>query len=220
MTVSGSYYDVKSQDYFNNPRKDIFPLLPKEIDNVLEVGCGNGSTLRWLKTARDCSSVIGIELFLAAAEAAREQLDHVIHDNIETMTLPFEKSSFDLILCLDVLEHLVDPWLVVKRLTDLLKPGGCLIASIPNVKHHSVIRPLLLGGKWNYSDLGVLDKTHLRFFTRSSAIELVQSGGLTADLILSTGREKNTKSKIANILTLGIFKVFFETQYVIRAVKA
>ena len=212
-------YDQKAQKYFSNPRFDILPLLPDKVDKVLEVGCGHGATLEWLKVIRNSKKVVGVELFPDAALIAYDKLDMVIQGNIETIELPFEPDEFDMILCLDVLEHLVDPWAVIKRLTVLIKPGGSLISSIPNVKHHSVMLPLLFDGKWDYVQAGVLDKTHIRFFTRKTAIELVESGGLKVDEIYSTGREKQSKSRIANILSFGIFKVFFETQYLIRATK-
>ena len=158
-------------------------------------------------------------MFPVAAAIARKRLDVVVEGNVEAMDLPFKLNEFDLILCLDVLEHLVDPWAVVKRLTTLLKPGGSLIASIPNIKHHSVILPLLFCGRWDYVPAGVLDKTHLRYFTKKTAIELIESSGLRVDKLYAKGMEKQSKSRLANILSLGIFKVFFETQYVVRAIK-
>jgi SAM-dependent methyltransferase len=219
MAEQNGYYNEKEYKYFTASRRDILPLLPEQAEKVLEIGCGHGDTLLWLKTIRNCKKLAGVELFPEAAAKARERLDVVVEGNVEALELPFEPNEFDLVLCLDVLEHLADPWAVVKRLTALLKPGGSLIASIPNVKHHSVVLPLLLRGRWDYLPAGVLDKTHLRYFTKATAIELLESAGLTVDKLYSTGREKGSKSRIANILSLGLLKVFFETQYVIRAAK-
>jgi SAM-dependent methyltransferase len=101
--------------------------------------------------------------------------------DVETVELPSDK--FDLILALDVLEHLVDPWLVVRRLHSFMKPGGVLIASIPNVGHYSASVRLFLLGKWNYAGEGLLDRTHLRFFTRQSAIDLLTCSGLVEDKV-------------------------------------
>lgn len=213
------FYKEKGQDYFVSIRRDILPLLPDTADIVLEIGCAQGATLQWLKKIRNSRLVVGIELTLPAATIARSRADLVIHGNIETIELPFKKNSFDVILCLDILEHLVDPWTLIKRLTSLLNIGGSLIASIPNVKHHRVLLPLLFRGEWNYLSSGILDKTHLRFFTRKSAISLIQSSGLSVDMVCSTGREKESKSRMANFLTMGVLKVFFESQYLIRAVK-
>lgn len=219
MSESKLFFDKQRHDYFSNPRKDILPLLPDNIQKVLEIGCGQGATLQWIQTIRDCEKVVGVELFPEAVAIAKNRLDSVIQGNIENMELPFEDNEFELILCLDVLEHLVDPWDVLNKLAALLKPGGSLISSIPNVKHYKVILPLLFLGRWNYVDSGILDKTHLRFFTRKTAIGLIESSGLRVDKMYTLGPEKHSKSWAANIFSLGIFKVIFESHYVMRAIK-
>jgi SAM-dependent methyltransferase len=219
MSDFKAFYDGKGQDYFSGMRTDILPLLPDAANSVLEVGCGEGATLHWIRTIRKCRLAVGFELIPSAASIARCRADLVIQGNVENLELPFKANAFDLILCLDILEHLVDPWALVRRLTKILKIGGCLIASIPNVKHHSVILPLLFKGQWKYLPSGVLDKTHLRFFTQKTAISLLESSGLCVDMVCSIGRERNSKSRIANILSLGLLKVLFEAQYLIRAVK-
>jgi SAM-dependent methyltransferase len=213
-------YEDKSRDYFENIRYEILPLLPKHVNSIFEIGCGSGQTLSYLKSTGRCDWVGGMEIFPAAAQAARGKLDFVLEGNIEKVSLPFEESYFDIVLCLDVLEHLLDPSSVIKQLHTLLKPGGILICSIPNVRHFSVSIPLLFLGQWNYSDHGILDKTHLRFFTRKSAIDLVASSGLIVNKISSTGLKKLSKAGFINLITVGIFKRLFEFQYLIRAVKA
>ena len=98
----------------------------------------------------------------------------------------FENKKFDLILCLDVLEHLIDPWSVIKKLIyENLREGGTLIACIPNVRYYNVLLPLLLKKEWKYQETGVLDRTHLRFFTKKTILELISSAGLQLDTILS-----------------------------------
>jgi SAM-dependent methyltransferase len=210
-------YISKDQSYFGNVRSEILPLIPKKSDRIFEVGCGSGDTLAYLKSTGVCSWAGGIELFHDAAELARNKIDFVMEGNIENIDLPFQEEKFDVILCLDVLEHLIDPWEAVRRLHLLLKPGGSLICSIPNVRHVSVVGPLLFG-RWEYAKEGILDKTHLRFFTKNTAIKLVSNPGLNIDMVASTGLEKGRRGVFWNILTLGIFKHFFEFQYLIRAV--
>lgn len=122
----------------------------------------------------------------------------------------------DLILCLDVLEHLVDPWEVIRKLTGLLKPEGCIIACIPNIRHFSVLFDLVLKGKWDYSETGLLDKTHLRFFVRKTAISLLESSGLKVDSILAL---KGIKAWLVNVITISIFKDLLSRQFIIRAIK-
>lgn len=206
-------------EYFSQVRREIFPFLPEKMGRVLEVGCGTGDTLNYLKQHGRCDWAGGIELVSSAAAIAESRIDLLIEGNIEAMKLPFENGSLDVILCLDILEHLVDPWSVVHKLDKLLKPGGVLIASIPNVRHCRLVIPLLFLGKWQYRDAGILDKTHLRFFVRESAIALVACSGLKVEKVRTTGLDVGSKGWWANVLTLGLFKSFFERQFLICARK-
>lgn len=146
------------------------------------------------------------------------RLDQVIQGNIEAMELPIEPGSIDLLLCLDVLEHLVDPWETLRRLAALLRPNGVLVASIPNVRYYRVLLPLMLGGRWDYQDSGILDRTHLRFFTRATAIELVESAGFSIEQVSATNAHtRNWKYRLLDALTLSHARPYFEFQYLIRA---
>jgi SAM-dependent methyltransferase len=214
--TASSLYLNKDHEYFEHVRHDALSLVPADVDRVLEIGCGKGNTLAWLKANRACAWVGGVELSDKAAREARENLDAIYEGDIETLYLPVEPGSLDAILCLDVLEHLVDPWHVVQRMHKLLKPGGVLIASVPNVRNFRVLVPLLLFGKWEYQREGLLDETHLRFFTRDSAIELLQCSGLRVDMTTVRGLE-GSKSRIANAITLSRFQRFLEYQYLMRA---
>lgn len=206
------------QDYFEHVRYDALSLVPNDVGRVLDIGCGKGNTLAWLKANSGCTWVGGVELFHEAASEARKKLDALYEGDIETLDLPIEPESLDVVLCLDVLEHLVDPWRVVRQMHTLLKPGGSLIASIPNVRNFHVLGPLLLLGEWQYTSDGLLDRTHLRFFTRASAIELLQCSGLEVDAVTAPSLSEG-KIKIVNTLTFSLFKRFLEFQYLIRAKK-
>src|SRR5262249_50795120 len=120
----------------------------------------------------------------------------------------------DTILALDILEHLVDPWTVLEKLTALLKPGGRIVASIPNVRHFSVTVPLIFLGDWKYQLEGTLDSTHIRFFTRKTAISFMTSTGLALERWDHTGAKKGWGA-IANKLSLGLLKEFFVFQNLI-----
>ncbi len=206
-------------EYYEHVREDIRDLLPASIERAFEVGCGEGNTLHWLKNYTRCSWTGGIELNGAAAEKARGKMDVIFTGNIETYTLPIKNGSLDLILCLDVLEHLSDPWDVVSRLHRLLRPGGALIASIPNVVHYSVVLPLVLRGEWRYTPAGILDRTHLRFFNRITSIELLESSGLRVDRVIHTTSGKSWRTKAAMKMLPGRFRRFLEYQYIIRAMR-
>ena len=139
MKAAELQYSSKTEDYFTHARREILPLLPSHSTRALEVGCGAGHTLSLLKEQGLCDWVCGIEISPAAAEQAALRLDQVVQGNIEVMKLPVEPGSIDLLLCLDVLEHLVDPWETLRRLTTLLSPNGVLVASIPNVRYYRVL---------------------------------------------------------------------------------
>lgn len=168
--------------YFANERQGMLRYINPLSRKVLEVGCGHGRFGHLLKEAQE-AHVTGIDISHEAIRVAKDNLDRAIALDLDVEPLPFDESEFDCIVCNDVLEHLRDPWSVVKRLSCLLKPGGELIASIPNIRHHKVLRPLIWPGEWRYADIGVLDRTHLRFFTRRSILELIESGGLHVRLI-------------------------------------
>jgi SAM-dependent methyltransferase len=174
-------YAEKSDDYFSFPRREIAKILPHRTNRVLELGCGTGETMRWIRVEHEVEYAVGIEMSPGIAERAASVFDVVQTGDVEAMELPVGK--FDLIVALDVLEHLVDPWSVVKRLHAALNPGGCIVASIPNVGHCSVCVPLMLRGRWNYAKGGLLDRTHLRFFTRQTAVDLMTCSGLALDKI-------------------------------------
>lgn len=207
------------KQYYEYTRKEILPLLPDNPSKVLEIGCGSGNTLVWLKSIKHCSWIGGVEISPEAVTIAGEKLDAVFPVNVEQNHLPVEESSLDLILCLDVLEHMVDPWNVVRRLHKLLKPGGALIVSIPNIRNHKVLFPLLFKGKWDYSDAGLLDKSHLRFFVRDTAIQLVASSGLKVDMVASTGLGRSRRSRAINAILPSLIKSLFEKQYLIRGIR-
>jgi 2-polyprenyl-3-methyl-5-hydroxy-6-metoxy-1,4-benzoquinol methylase len=208
-----------TKKYFEYTRNEIFPLLPDKITKVLEIGCGTGNTLEWLKAQKQCSWVGGVELYPDAAAKAREKLDAVYVGNIEQLDLPMEQGTLDLILCLDVLEHMIDPWEVVRRLSKLLTTGGAMIASIPNVRNKKVLFPLLFKGRWDYGDAGILDKTHLRFFVRDTAIQLIETSGLKVDMVDSTGLGRSRRSRIINTLLPSLITSLFEKQYLIRGIR-
>jgi 2-polyprenyl-3-methyl-5-hydroxy-6-metoxy-1,4-benzoquinol methylase len=215
----GLLYTEKTDDYFGHARTEVVPLLPAgRADRILDVGCGRGDTLAYLHANGRCRWTCGVELFPAAAEVARSRLDDVYAGNIEQLDLPILPASLDVVLCLDVLEHLIDPWTTAKRLAALLKPGGVLIASIPNVRHFRVVLPLLFRGRWKYADFGLMDRTHLRFFTKGSAIELMEEAGLRVDTVGQSGMEAAHKRAMV-ALSFGALEPLFAFQYLLRGVR-
>ena len=206
----------KQEDYYQNRGDDLLKLVPSNVKSVLDIGCGFGFIGKRLKDA-GAEKVIGIEASPEAAEKAREHLDKVYIGNIETMELEFNREAFDCIVLGDVIEHLVNPWNVIKDLIEFLDPDGSIVISLPNIGHWSVIKELLRGN-WTYVDKGILDITHLRFFTLKSARKMFEDNGFAIDKI--TYRLDCAKFfKKVNKLMGGKLTHFLAWQYLIRVRK-
>ncbi|WP_196604807.1 glycosyltransferase [Pectinatus haikarae] len=142
--------------------------LNKQDLSVLEIGSACGGTLLEILN-RNCETEIhGIELDEKAAAISKLILGNNTVEvmNVEKNKLPFSNQSFDYVIAGDILEHLYDPWQTISDIWHYLKKDGCLIASIPNVKHSTALKNLF-NLDWQYEDAGILDKTHLRFFTKN-----------------------------------------------------
>jgi 2-polyprenyl-3-methyl-5-hydroxy-6-metoxy-1,4-benzoquinol methylase len=150
--------------------------VPTESGRILEVGCAGGRLGAALKAQDPSREVFGIEREPAVAARAGEHLDRVFVLDVERDDPALEKGCLDCILYGDVLEHFVDPEAVLRRHRQLLAPGGCILCSVPNVQHHSVVAALLQSD-FQYTDTGLLDATHLRFFTYSTLVKLLLDAG-------------------------------------------
>lgn len=174
MTVYEGSVDPSER---NNSRTRVVEWIP-DGSRVLEVGCATGFMAEYLTRERGCT-VIGVEKDPTAAAVAAGRCAHVIVGDIEdTGTIDRCAGAYDVIALADVIEHLRAPDDALRRLVAYLVPGGRVLASIPNVAHWS-IRWRLLAGRWDYQDRGILDRTHLRFFTRRTAAALFRSSGLS-----------------------------------------
>jgi 2-polyprenyl-3-methyl-5-hydroxy-6-metoxy-1,4-benzoquinol methylase len=168
--------------YYGNVNVDLLDRLPLDAGQVVEIGCGEGALGRAFKRRNPGVRYIGVELFEEAASTARQRLDEVIVGSIETPEVRRELEarlagrSIDALIFGDVLEHLRDPWEVLSFLRTHMAPHGVCVSCIPNVAHWSIIVGLL-GGKWDYADSGLLDRTHLRFFTRKTAVDMFSAAG-------------------------------------------
>jgi 2-polyprenyl-3-methyl-5-hydroxy-6-metoxy-1,4-benzoquinol methylase len=211
-------YDNKEPWYFGFLRKDIAPLLPEVAGRVLEIGCGGGATLNWLKETGRAQWTAGIELSPKATAVARGRMDTIYEGDVDQHLQHFEPKSLDLVLCLDVLEHLVDPWVTMGRLNTLLRPGGHIIVSLPNVQHHSVVLPLLLRGRWRYTEAGIMDQTHLRFFSREGALEMLRQSGLEPQME-HVNYAWGSWDKWKDLATLRLLRGLWAYQFLLRAEK-
>lgn len=163
-------------------RNDVIGHINEDVCKpikVLEVGCACGATLLAIKSKYKNAELFGMEINEQASKIARHIAD-VRAGDIEKDEMPFEKEMFDYIIFADVLEHLRDPESVLEKMRRYLKNDGRIIASMPNVRHISVVTDLLKG-KWTYEDSGILDVTHLRFFTLSEIDVLFKRAGYEID---------------------------------------
>ena len=205
--------DDKKPDYYRQRREEVLALVPTDAVSILDIGCGAART--WVgrpETRRVC----GVELDPEAAKEAASHLDQVLLGNIEELELSFENGSFDCIMLADILEHLIDPWRVLRSLRPYLAPGGAIVSSIPNVQYYRVVRSLV-AGKWEYRHQGILDRTHLRFFTLRSVKKLFSETGYTLQETRRTIRASG-KWRLLNRLLFGSLENFLTYQYLVRAV--
>jgi len=164
-------------DYYDNARTALLDLFPRAPTRLLDVGCGSGATGAVAKERWPGVETIGIEIVPAAAQRAAARLDRVITGSAETLDLAAAGvAGVDGVLLLDVLEHLVDPWRFLERLRAVLAPDAMVVASIPNVANLWLLEELA-AGRFTYASDGLLDKTHLRFFTRASIASLFDGAG-------------------------------------------
>ncbi|MCK5558348.1 MAG: glycosyltransferase, partial [Candidatus Hydrogenedentes bacterium] len=161
--------------YARRVRNEVAALVPQSARSILDVGCAAGEMGRLLKEM-GFERVVGIERDAESAARAQQVLDEVIAGDVERIDLPFERGSFDCIIFADVLEHLIEPQDVLHKFREYLSPQGEIVASIPNVRNFLVIHNLV-EGFWRYTDEGILDRTHVRFFTLTEIKRMFDAAG-------------------------------------------
>lgn len=201
--------------YYANQRPDVADLVDDNLLSILDVGCGTGQLGFKLKQSLKSRKIVGVELNPDAASEARNVLDQVIVGDVLALELPFELAHFDCIILADILEHFTEPEKVLQKLKPYLKPSGVMICSIPNMRHYTVILKLLIRG-WEYEEYGLFDKTHLRFFSRRSMIELMKKAGFKIE-IMKPKIVASVKMKLLNLLMFKKLEDFLATQYIIKA---
>lgn len=199
-------------NYYEWPRPEMLPFVPAHCRRLLDVGCGTGAFGESLKRTRKIE-IWGVEPVRAAAAKALTKIDHVINGPFDPETaLP--AAAFDCVVFNDVLEHMVAPEQALRQAKALLSQGGTIIASVPNIQYFPVVWQLFFHARWEYADCGVLDKTHLRFFTKSSIVTMFQSEGYSLESIFGinaytgipgAGRRLWIPYKLTNALFLGKF---------------
>lgn len=188
--------------YFEFDRPELRALVPAGARRVLDVGCGAGALGAALREERGIE-VMGLELAPDAAARARERLGAVVEANLDELEeLPFERGGFDAMVFGDVLEHLRDPHRLLRTLRPWLADDGALVCSIPNVGHWSVVLPLLAEDRWPYADAGLLDRTHVHFFTLTEAELMLRECGFALESAAATHLSRQPPPAVDQLTTL------------------
>ena len=168
--------ETKPNGYFGNTRPEMLDFVPKSARRILDVGCGNGAYGAALRHTMPGAEVWGVEPDADAQNAAAKVLDRVFAGFFDER-LGLDDEQFDAIVFNDSLEHFPDHVAPLRLAHRLLRPGGSLVASIPNVRYWPHLRRYLFGGEWRYESAGILDRTHLRFFTYRSIVRTLDETG-------------------------------------------
>ena len=207
----------KNDEYYRGVRTDLIELARDIHGRVLEIGCAEGLTLEYLQSKFSCD-VVGLDYCDDALEKARGKGLEVYACDLNSEKLPFKEGEFDYILIGDVLEHLYDPWSVLRCIVNNLKDDGTILISIPNVKHYSLLKDLVLRDKWDYSEAGLLDITHIRFFTFSGIKKLLFRSGLSLTKV-KHNIARSQLMRLINMICFNKLHSFFVFHYLVAAKK-
>lgn len=203
-------YKNKPAGYYDNVRMEMLNYLPKNAHRILDIGCGNGAFAEVIKNKNN-AEVWGIEYMNEHGVEAQKKLDKVFIGRCEDFIEDLPNNYFDAIYFNDVLEHLADPYEVLSAIKEKLATGGVVISSIPNIRFYKALRKIVVNKDWQYEDHGVMDKTHLRFFTKKSIRRMYEELGYT--IIKHEGINKSKSIKPFLFYTLTLFTQL-DMQYV------
>lgn len=187
-------------NYFRHARKEMLAFIPANGARMVDIGCGAGAFGELLKRETG-AEVWGVEFDPGAAAEARKVLDRALTGTVEETLPELPQRYFDCVIFNDVLEHLVDPYRVLEQVRPLLAPDGVLVASIPNARHWPVFVDYVLNANWDYRDQGVLDRTHLRFFTKNSIPKTLARCGYEVVKMQGINPYYSRWQKLASLMT-------------------
>jgi 2-polyprenyl-3-methyl-5-hydroxy-6-metoxy-1,4-benzoquinol methylase len=212
--------------YFQANRGPMSAFLPDSYERVLEIGCAAGGFSDYLK--HSCE-VWGVEPNRPAASTAAMKLHRVLVGTYNSVADALPDRYFDLIICNDVIEHMDDHDAFLEAIKNKMLPGGCIVGSIPNVRHITALFKILIAKDWKYSESGILDRTHLRFFTEKSlrrtlrqhAYQIEKFAGLSSiirnGISRTTDRPNAAQDILYRLITLSVICLtlgfYWDTQY-------
>ena len=197
---------INKSGYFNRQRPEMFKYIPESAKNILEVGCNDGAFCATLK--RLDREIWGVEMIAEAAQKATEVCKFVLVGDFNSIFDQLPKNHFDCVIFNDVLEHIYSPWDTIQQVKSILSPNGVLVSSIPNFRYvANLITEILWEGEFRYKpEGGILDDTHIRFFTPKSICRMYSEQGY--EVLTNEGINpcKSWKEKMFINLTFGILK--------------
>lgn len=210
-----------TETYYSRTRHEMHRFLPERYDRVLEIGCGEGSFSAGLNSAAERW---GVEPNPVAGAKANGVLAKVLIGTYEQISHELPEAYFDLVICNDVIEHMTDHDAFLKAIKTKLKPGGTLVASVPNARYYRFLIELLVKKDWKYEDQGLFDRTHLRFFTQKSLRRSLEENGFSVKKFqgINSALPKPASLLVLHkslpllailILTLGYYRDIFFVQF-------
>lgn len=166
--------------YYNNYRTEMNTFLPASYETVLEIGCGEGL---YRQNCLTTAEYWGVEPHKESALKASNRIAKVLNGTFEDVVADIPDGYFDLVICNDVIEHMIRPDAFLEKIKDKMKPGAVLVGSVPNVRFLPNLLDVLVKKDWAYTDSGILDRTHLRFFTQKSLERSLFDAGYKVELM-------------------------------------
>ena len=194
-------------------RKEMLQFVPLECKKILEVGCGDGRFSSLLKE-REGVEVWGIEIHPDSAAVASRKLDKVLcGDFVEILKMDLQENTFDCIVFNDVLEHFLYPEEILAGLKKILIKDGYVVSSLPNFRYVGNLWEIIIDKDFQYKSAGILDKTHMRYYTEKSIIRLYQQSGYKVLKCQGINPTRSIKVKLFNLLMFNFFSDIFFLQF-------
>lgn len=205
------------ENYFNLHRKNLLDLLPNniQVSNALDVGCAEGNFGKLLKEKYKCK-VWGIEPDFESSKLASNNLDNVFNGTFEASIININ-IKFDLICFNDVLEHMVSPENTLSIAKNYINENGIIQCSVPNILHYHEFLNILINKDFKYEDKGIMDRTHLRWFTKKSLVRLFEECGYKVIKVEGLDPTKSKKMSLINLLSLGYLNEMKYPQFALQA---
>jgi 2-polyprenyl-3-methyl-5-hydroxy-6-metoxy-1,4-benzoquinol methylase len=172
--------EKSEQVYFGYVRPEMVQFLPNEYSKVLEIGCNVGNFRQFV--SKQCE-YWGVETFEEAANVAKTKMDKVLVGFYDKVADEIPDNYFDLVIANDVIEHMEEPWDFLQSIKKKMTVNAFIVLSIPNVRYYDNLKKLLIHKDWKYEDCGILDITHLRFFTEKSIIRLMNENEFEIEMM-------------------------------------